>query len=233
MNNQKVFLITGVSSGLGRAFASAALSAGHLVVGTVREEKARKNFESEKPGFSHGILLDVTDFDAIDPAVAEIELTIGPISVLVNNAGYGHEGVIEESPLSELRRQFDVNVFGAVAMIKAVPPFMRKCRAGHIINITSMGGYITRPCFCSFGSICGSTGGLSLWLDDDHPGHAEAIAEHAETRREKGRSQWHRYLTSVGQSVKCAIRCAFVTHTDRQRKALEFRSSFATSVRCH
>jgi NAD(P)-dependent dehydrogenase (short-subunit alcohol dehydrogenase family) len=96
MDNEKVFLITGVSSGLGRAFASAALCVGHLVVGTLREENARKNFESEKPGFSKGIVLDVTDFDAIDPAVAEIERTIGPISVLVNNAGYGHEGVIEE-----------------------------------------------------------------------------------------------------------------------------------------
>jgi len=63
----------------------------------------------------------------------------------VNNAGYGHEGTIEESPLADLRRQFDVNVFGAVAMIKAVLPFMRKRRTGHIINITSMGGYITMP----------------------------------------------------------------------------------------
>ncbi|MBV8275385.1 MAG: oxidoreductase [Verrucomicrobia bacterium] len=153
MNKEKVFLITGVSSGLGRAFASAALAAGHVVVGTLREENARKNFESEKPGYSKGVLLDVTDFEAIDPAVAEIERTIGPISVLVNNAGYGHEGVIEESPLSELRRQFEVNVFGAVAMMKAVLPFMRERRAGHIINVTSMGGYITMP---GIGYYCGS-----------------------------------------------------------------------------
>jgi NAD(P)-dependent dehydrogenase (short-subunit alcohol dehydrogenase family) len=153
MKKEKVFLITGVSSGLGRAFANAALLAGHRVVGTVREENARKNFESEKPGFSKGIVLDVTNFDAIDPAVAEIERTIGPISVLVNNAGYGQEGVIEESPLSELRRQFEVNVFGAVAIIKAVVPFMRERRAGHIINVTSMGGYITMP---GIGYYCGS-----------------------------------------------------------------------------
>ena len=153
MNNKKVFLITGVSSGLGRAFASAALSAGHLVVGTVREKDARKSFESEKPGFSKGIVLDVTDFDSIDAAVAEIERTIGPISVLVNNAGYGHEGTVEESPLVELRRQFDVNVFGAVAMIKGVLPFMRQRRTGHIINITSMGGYITMPGIAYY---CGS-----------------------------------------------------------------------------
>ena len=145
MNNQKIFLITGISSGFGRAFASAALSAGHTVVGTVREETACGNFESERPGFAKAVVLDVTDFDAIEPKVAEIERTIGPVSVLVNNAGYGHEGTIEESPLAELRHQFDVNVFGAVAMMKAVLPFMRERRTGHIINITSMGGYITLP----------------------------------------------------------------------------------------
>lgn len=65
--------------------------------------------------------------------------------MLVNNAGYGHEGIMEESPLADMRRQFDVNVFGAVAMIKAVLPFMRARRRGHILNITSMGGHITMP----------------------------------------------------------------------------------------
>ena len=153
MNNQKIFVVTGVSSGFGRAFARAALSAGYLVVGTVREENARKTFESEHPGLAKAVILDVTDFDAIDPKIAEIEKTIGPVSVLVNNAGYGHEGTIEESPLAELRHQFDVNVFGAVAMIKAVLPFMRKRRTGHIINITSMGGYITLPGIAYY---CGS-----------------------------------------------------------------------------
>lgn len=64
--------------------------------------------------------------------------------MLVNNAGYGHEGILKKSPLEELRRQFDVNVFGAVAMRKAVLPFMRRRRAGHIVNVTSMGGFITR-----------------------------------------------------------------------------------------
>jgi NAD(P)-dependent dehydrogenase (short-subunit alcohol dehydrogenase family) len=157
MNNQKIFLITGISSGFGRAFARAALSAGHMVVGTVREESARRNFESESPGLAEAVVLDITDFDAIEPKVADIERTIGPISVLVNNAGYGHEGTIEESPLAELRRQFDVNVFGAVGLIKAVLPFMRKRRMGHIINITSMGGYITMPGIAYY---CGSKSAL-------------------------------------------------------------------------
>ncbi|MDR5781629.1 oxidoreductase [Caballeronia sp. LZ065] len=145
-STQKTLLITGVSSGFGRALALEALAAGHKVVGTVRSEEAKREFEALSSNHSaFARVLDVTDFDAIEPAVAEIERTIGPVDVLVNNAGYGHEGVMEESPLSEMRKQFDVNVFGAVAMMKAVLPFMRERRRGHILNITSMGGFITMP----------------------------------------------------------------------------------------
>ncbi len=87
--------------------------------------------------------MDVTDESAIQREVRRIEETVGPIFALVNNAGYGHEGTLEESPMAELRRQFEVNVFGAVAMIKAVLPAMRQRRAGRIVNITSMGGLMT------------------------------------------------------------------------------------------
>jgi NAD(P)-dependent dehydrogenase (short-subunit alcohol dehydrogenase family) len=145
MASSKILLITGVSSGFGRALAQEALAAGYKVVGTVRSAQAKRDFESLSADAAFGRVLDVTDFDAIDGIVAEIEASVGPVDVLVNNAGYGHEGVMEESPLSEMRRQFDVNVFGAVAMIKAVLPLMRKRRRGHILNITSMGGYITMP----------------------------------------------------------------------------------------
>src|SRR6185437_11593225 len=131
------FLITGVSSGFGQAFAKAALDAGHTVVGTVRNGDARRSFERLSPGSAFAVELDVTDFDRIAPAVQTITDSVGPIDVLINNAGYGHEGTLEESPLSEMQRQFDVNVFGAVAMIKAVLPSMRARRAGHIVNITS------------------------------------------------------------------------------------------------
>jgi NAD(P)-dependent dehydrogenase (short-subunit alcohol dehydrogenase family) len=149
----KTFLITGVSSGFGRAFAQAALDAGHTVVGTVRNAAARDAFTALAAERAHAVVLDVTDFEAIAPAVAAITQTVGPIDVLVNNAGYGHEGTLEESPLDDLRRQFDVNVFGAVAMIKAVLPAMRERRSGHIINITSMGGFITMPGIAYY---CGS-----------------------------------------------------------------------------
>ncbi|MDE1994305.1 MAG: oxidoreductase [Rhizobiaceae bacterium] len=152
-NQSKLFLITGVSSGFGRAFAEAAIAAGHRVVGTVRNAGGKADFEAIAPGKATAILLDVTDFTAIEPAVAKIEAEIGAIDVLINNAGYGHEGTLEESPLEEMRRQFDVNVFGAVAMIKAVLPFMRRRRAGHILNITSMGGFITMPGIAYY---CGS-----------------------------------------------------------------------------
>jgi NAD(P)-dependent dehydrogenase (short-subunit alcohol dehydrogenase family) len=145
MASSKILLITGVSSGFGRALAQEALAAGYKVVGTVRSAQAKRDFESLSADAAFGRVLDVTDFDAIDGIVAEIEASVGPVDVLVNNAGYGHEGVMEESPLSEMRRQFDVNVFGAVAMIKAVLPLMRERRRGHILNITSMGGYITMP----------------------------------------------------------------------------------------
>ncbi|WP_233828755.1 oxidoreductase [Paraburkholderia sp. ZP32-5] len=145
MASSKTLLITGVSSGFGRALAQEALAVGHKVVGTVRSAEAKREFESLSANAAWGRVLDVTNFDAIDGVVAEIEVNVGPIDVLVNNAGYGHEGIMEESPLAEMRRQFDVNVFGAVAMMKAVLPFMRKRRRGHILNITSMGGYITMP----------------------------------------------------------------------------------------
>lgn len=87
------------------------------------------------------------------PLAAEVESQVGPVDVVINNAGYGHEGIVEESPLDEMRRQFDVNVFGAVAVIKAFVPFMRERRRGHIVNITSMGGTITMPGIAYY---CGS-----------------------------------------------------------------------------
>jgi NAD(P)-dependent dehydrogenase (short-subunit alcohol dehydrogenase family) len=145
MKNTKTFFITGVSSGFGRAIANAALKAGHRVIGTVRTEQAAAEFETQISGEAHVKLLDVTQFASVAPLAAIVEAELGPVDVVINNAGYGHEGILEESSLDEMRRQFDVNVFGAVAVIKAFLPFMRQRRRGHIINITSMAGYITMP----------------------------------------------------------------------------------------
>lgn len=153
MSRQKIFLITGISSGLGSAFAAGALAAGHQVIGTVRTAEDATAFSAQAPGRAHAVMLDVTAFDAIPGAIAKVERDVGPIDVLVNNAGYGHEGILEEASLEEMRRQFEVNVFGAVAMMKAVLPGMRARRAGRIINVTSMGGFITMPGITAY---CGS-----------------------------------------------------------------------------
>lgn len=141
----KIWFITGVSTGLGKALADAALNAGDIVVGTLRKPEEAAAFNQLAIGKSHGVVLDVTNEDAIEPLITQVQQSIGPIDVLVNNAGYGHEGLVEESSMAEFRSQFEVNLFGAVAVTKAALPRMRERKAGHIINITSMGGFITMP----------------------------------------------------------------------------------------
>lgn len=163
----KVFLITGVSSGFGRALAIAAIEAGHDVAGTVRSSAQAQAFAALHPERAHPHILDVTYTSAVDAVVAQVERTLGPIAVLVNNAGYGHEGILEESPLDEMRRQFDVNVFGAVATIKAVLPGMRERRSGHIVNITSMGGTITMPGIAYYCSSKFALEGISATLHQE------------------------------------------------------------------
>jgi NAD(P)-dependent dehydrogenase (short-subunit alcohol dehydrogenase family) len=149
----KTILITGVSSGLGRAFAGAALDAGYRVLGSVRTPQAAEAFEAQSPTRAQALVLDITDSAQVAERVGDAVERLGPLDALVNNAGYGHEGILEESSLSELRNQFEANVFGAVAMIQAVLPGMRRRRSGRIINVTSMGGFITMPAISFY---CGS-----------------------------------------------------------------------------
>ena len=148
----KTFFITGANSGFGLAIATAAIKAGHSVIGTIRSEASRDVLSKNLPAV-HPILCDVTDFDRIPLVVQEAEEEHGAVDVLINNAGYGHEGVLEESPIEEMRRQFDVNVFGAVAVAKAFLPRFRERRSGFIVNVTSMGGMITMPGIAYY---CGS-----------------------------------------------------------------------------
>lgn len=150
---QQNWLVTGVSSGLGRAFARAALDAGHTVVGTVRSERDLRDFEALEPGRAHGRVLDVTDAGATSRVVAEAEAGVGPLDVVVANAGYGLEGTFEETPLAEVRRQFEVNVFGTVATLQAALPRMRERRRGHLMAVTSMGGLMAVPGMSAY---CGS-----------------------------------------------------------------------------
>lgn len=149
---KKTFFITGANSGFGFSIAQAALQAGHRVIGTVRSEASAASLFERLPE-ARTALCDVTEFDRIPDIVEKAENAHGAVDVLINNAGYGHEGVLEESPLEEMRRQFDVNVFGAVAIAKAFLPRFRARRSGFIVNVTSMGGMITMP---GIGYYCGS-----------------------------------------------------------------------------
>ncbi|KWX23744.1 short-chain dehydrogenase [Mycolicibacterium wolinskyi] len=141
----RTIFITGVSTGLGRAFATAALQSGDRVVGTLRKPAEVAAFEALAPGRAHARLLDVTDDAAVFRTVADIESEIGPIDVVIANAGYGLEGIFEETPLSAVRAQFATNVFGVAATLQAALPYMRRRRAGHLMAVTSMGGLMAVP----------------------------------------------------------------------------------------
>ena len=133
------WFITGVSSGLGRSLAKAVLAEGGLLVGTVRREEDRTALEALSPN-AMGVLMDVSDEEAVKRAVATGEERMGGIDILVNNAGYGLVGAIEEVSLDEMRAQFEVNVFGPLAVIQAALPGMRARRSGRILNVTSVSG---------------------------------------------------------------------------------------------
>lgn len=141
-SEKKVWFITGVSSGLGKQLAKEVLSQGQIVVGTFRKEAQVEAFNNEKPGNSFGVLVDVSSTQMIIDGVKTIINKFGKIDVVVNNAGYGIMGSIEEISDEEVRRQFEVNVFGVLTTIREVLPQMRKQRSGHIINITSIAGRI-------------------------------------------------------------------------------------------
>jgi NAD(P)-dependent dehydrogenase (short-subunit alcohol dehydrogenase family) len=136
----KNWFITGVSSGLGAALAQALLDRGDTVVGTVRVPAAQARFTQIAPGRSHALLLDVTDEAAVHAALAEAETLTGGLDFVVNNAGHGMTGAIEETSLAQARALFDVNVFGAMAVIQAALPHLRARGRGHIINVTSVSG---------------------------------------------------------------------------------------------
>lgn len=133
------WFITGVSTGLGKALASVALDAGHTVVGTVRDPGAVGAFEA-LGGRAIGMVLDVTDAHAVHCVIEAAETRTGGLDVIINNAGLGYTGAIEETPLADAKALFDVNVWGALAVIQAALPYLRARRGGHIVNIGSISG---------------------------------------------------------------------------------------------
>lgn len=141
----KVWFITGCSTGFGRELAKEVLQAGYKAVVTARNTNDIVDIVSAYPKTALAVQLDVTNVEQIASSVEQATQLFGSIDVLVNNAGIGYFGAIEESDEVEVRRMFDINFFGLANMTNAVLPIMRKQRSGHIINIASIGGLVSFP----------------------------------------------------------------------------------------
>lgn len=137
------WLITGCSTGLGRALADAVIGAGHNAVVTARDVAKVADLADTAPDRVLPLALDVTRPDQIGSAVQHAQERFGGVDVLVNNAGYGYRAAVEEGDDAEVRTLFETHFFGAVAMIKAVLPVMRERRSGAIVNISSIGATVT------------------------------------------------------------------------------------------
>ncbi|MBL8156799.1 MAG: SDR family NAD(P)-dependent oxidoreductase [Anaerolineae bacterium] len=141
-SEQRVWFVTGVSTGFGRALAEAILEHGNILAGTVRQPDQQAAITALHPECALGLLMDVTQPEQVATAVQETLDRFGRIDVLVNNAGHGIVGAVEEVSDSEARRVFEVNVFGVLHVIRAVLPHMRARRSGLVINLSSQGGVV-------------------------------------------------------------------------------------------
>ena len=138
----KAVLITGCSTGIGRATAEHLAVRGWNVYATARKPESIADLAQRG---CKTLALDVCDEASMRAAVETVERTEGSVGVLINNAGYGLEGAFEEVPMTDIRRQFETNVFGLIAMTQLVLPAMRRQRWGRIVNLSSMGGKLTFP----------------------------------------------------------------------------------------
>jgi NAD(P)-dependent dehydrogenase (short-subunit alcohol dehydrogenase family) len=145
MAGMSTWLITGCSTGLGRALAEAVLARGDQAVVTARDVAAVRDLADAHPERALALPLDVTDPDRVADAARQTRERFGAVDVLVNNAGYGYRAAVEEADPADVERLFATNFHGAVAMIQAVLPDMRARRSGTIVNISSIGARVSPP----------------------------------------------------------------------------------------
>jgi NAD(P)-dependent dehydrogenase (short-subunit alcohol dehydrogenase family) len=159
----KVWFVTGAGSGIGRSVARAAIKAGHRVVATGRNVEKLRNALADSAGDNLLLQrLDVTSAPEAQTAVDAAVARFGRIDVLVNNAGYSLLGNFEEMTLDQLERQFAPNFWGVVRVMRAVLPVMRRQRAGHVINISSVAGVVGQGACSAYGATKFAIEGLSL-----------------------------------------------------------------------
>ncbi len=150
MAAERVWFVTGATSGFGRAITEAALADGDIVVGVGRRAEQLDDLAAAHPDRVEARRLDVTDLPAARAAIADVIARYGRIDVLVNNAGHGQVGAAEETTEDELRSLFELHFFAAVELTRAVLPSMRERRAGAIVQMSSMGGQMTYPGFSAY-----------------------------------------------------------------------------------
>ncbi|MCU0450913.1 MAG: oxidoreductase [Bernardetiaceae bacterium] len=144
---QKIWLITGISSGLGQALAQAVMAQGDYAVGTFRQTAQAEAFNQAHPQQGLGLVMDVTQPAQVAAAFATLQARLGRLDVLVNNAGFGFAGAVEEASEAEVRAVFEANFFGALRVTQAALPLMRQQGSGHIVQISSHGGVKAFPGF--------------------------------------------------------------------------------------
>jgi NAD(P)-dependent dehydrogenase (short-subunit alcohol dehydrogenase family) len=202
----RVWLITGSSAGFGREIAQAALRAGDRVVVTARRPETLADLVAEAPDRALAVQLDVTRADQIEAAVGAALERFGQIDVLVNNAGNGSVGAVEEFEMADLRDLMDTMFFGAVELTKAVLPHMRERATGTIVQISSMGGQVAPPGFGAYCAAKWALEGISTSLADEVGalGVRVMIVEPGSFRTEFGGARMHRsepidaYAETVG-----------------------------------
>ena len=141
----KTWFITGTSRGFGREWTVAALERGDRVAATARHTESLKDLAEQYGDALLPIALDVTDRDAAFAAVAQAQAQLGRLDVVVNNAGYGHFGMVEELSEADARNQMETNLFGALWVTQAALPFLREQGSGHIVQVSSIGGISAFP----------------------------------------------------------------------------------------
>ena len=143
--NSKVWFITGSNSGFGRSLTEAVLAKGDNVVATTRHPEEIEDLVKQYPDTVKAVTLDITKSDEISNAIDTAISTFGQVDILVNNAGFGTLGAVEEIEDEQVRQQFEVNCFGTLNLTKALLPHFRQRKSGHILNVSSVGGFTAFP----------------------------------------------------------------------------------------
>ena len=206
----QIWLITGSSRGLGRAFTEAALAAGHSVVAGARNPDQLADLRSKFGEKIHPVSLDVTNEARAKAAVDAAVAHFGRLDVLVNNAGYGNVSSVEDTPLDDFRAQIETNLFGVIIMTKAVLPYFRERRAGYIIQVTSIAGRLgplgrAPYAAAKFGvegfseSLAKEIGPLGIKVTIVEPGGFRTDFAGSSTELREGRSE---YESTVGATIR-------------------------------